>query len=127
MRTKIDFMDKKIGNIDIAILDTAQVLDLLEIVTNLKENLEIRLNKDSYISPSIAQLIRSIQTHYSEMLRITGFTPEGESMAEHMKNKLAYKYEMYKELDKMPKFRADDKLAEKDRKAKQLIAEIKEL
>lgn len=106
MRTKIDFMDKKIGNIDIAILDTAQVLDLLEIVTNLKKNLEIRLNKDSYISPAIAQLIRSIQTHYSEMLHITGFTPEGESMAEYMKNELAYKYEMYKELDKMPKFRA---------------------
>lgn len=106
MRTKIDFMNTKLGDIDIKSLSTDQVLDLLEVVLDLKESLEIRLSKDRHISHGMADLIRAIQMNYSEMLNITGFTPEGEHIAESLKEKLASKYRLVKCLDKMPKFKA---------------------
>lgn len=82
MRTKIDFMNTKLGDIDIKSLSTDQVLDLLEVVLDLKKSLEIRLSKDNC------------------------FTTEGEHIAKSLKEKLASKYRLVKCLDKMPKFRA---------------------
>lgn len=49
MRTKIDFMNTKLGDIDIKSLSTDQVLDLLEVVLDLKKSLEIRLSKDNWL------------------------------------------------------------------------------